>query len=88
MQVFKAVTLNVWPRVDYYRGDILKGLLNCWLKINSENATPSHALARVRSNIEKIVRLMTSYLKTQRDIGHDYRILIASDSRLKSLLIT
>lgn len=79
--------VNVWPRVDYYRGDILEGLISCWCKIISEGATPSDALIRVRFNIEKIVGLMTAFLKTQRNIGDDYQILLASDSRLLGLLI-
>lgn len=88
MQVFEAIVLNAWPRIDYYKGDILDGLLSCWCKIIDEGADPSHALARVRFNIEKVVRLMTAYLKTQRNIADDYRVLIASDARLKELLLT
>lgn len=87
MQVFEAVVVNVWPRVDYYRGDILEGLLSCWCMITSERATPSDALASVKSNIEKIVGLTTAYLKTKRNMINDYRKLIAADSRLGDVLI-
>lgn len=88
VQVFEAVILNVWPRIDYYRGDIIEGLSNCWREIIYESISPSHALARVRFNIERVVRLMTAYLKTQRNITDDYVMLIASDNRLKDLLIS
>lgn len=86
LQVFEAVILNVWPRVEYHRGDILEGLLSCWCKILNEGISPSHTLARVRFNIEKVIRLMTVHLKAQRNITDEYRTLIATDSRLKDLL--
>ena len=88
VQVFEAIILNVWPRVDYHRGDILEGLLICWCKLLNESTSPSHASARVRFKIEKVVRLMTAYLKAQRNITDDYRTLIATDSRLEVLFIS
>jgi hypothetical protein len=83
----EAVVVNVWPRVDYHRGDIFAGLISCWLKILGEEENPSDALIRVRCNIEKAVRLMTAYLKTQRNIADEYHALIAADGRLRGLLM-
>lgn len=87
VQVFETVILNAWPRVDYHRGQILEGLLSCWCNIMNESICPSDALGRVRFNIEKVVGLMTAYMKVQRHIMADYDALIAADSSLEGLLI-
>lgn len=88
IRVMEAIVVNLWPRIDYYRGDILEGLIYCWCKILSEEATPSDALIRVRFAIEKVVKLMTAFLKTQRNTADDYQFLIAVDHRLRDLLIS
>lgn len=86
VQALEAIVVNVWPRVDYYRGDIFKGLITCWCKIGNEEERPSEDLLRVGRNIEKVVRLMTAFLKTQRNIADEYHVLIATNSRLRALL--
>lgn len=87
VRVVEAIVVNLWPRLDYHRGDIFEGLITCWCKILSEEATPSDALIQVRFAIEKVVKLMTAYLKTQRNTANDYQMLIAVDHRLRDLLI-
>ena len=86
VQALEAVMFNVWPRLDYYRGNIFAGLISCWCKILSDEET-SEEISIVRGNIEEVVRLMTAFLKTQRNIADEYRVLIATDSRLQALLI-
>ena len=88
VQVFEAVIVNVWPRVDDHKGQILEGLLSCWCNMLDESRCPSDALGRVRFNIEKVVKLMTACMKAQRHIMDDYHALIAADSRLEGLLIS
>lgn len=89
VRAVEAVVVNVWPRIDYYRMNILDGLVGCWCKILNEEVTSSNnVLIRVKSHIEKVVRLMTALLKTQRNIKDDYHHLIAIDGRLKDLLFT
>lgn len=80
--------INDWPRISYYRSEILKGLVGCWCKILEDDTELSPSLDQVQTEIKYTVRLLTAVLKQDVDVTAEYHELIASDGRLEELLAT
>ena len=87
LRAMETVILVDWPRVGYHRGEILKGLVFCWLRIEDEEKTESKELDEVQSKIKHCVKLVTAVLKRDVDVKSEYRLLVESDSRLEQLLL-
>lgn len=81
-----TVVVTDWPRVVYHRGEILKGLVICWCKIEEEDEQ-SKELERVRAKIRECVTLLNGVLKCKIDVEAEYQPLIESDNRLEQLLV-
>ncbi len=88
-----------WPRVGYHRGEILKGLVGCWLRVEEEGegegreeggkeeAKRKGELRDVKDGIRRCVKLLTAVLEKEVDVGGEYRLLVESDGRLGGLLV-
>ncbi len=91
-----------WPRVGYHRGEILKGLVGCWLRVEEEGEGEGRAEGRdegreeakrkeelqgVKDGIRRCVKLLTAVLEKEVDVGGEYRLLVESDGRLGRLLV-
>lgn len=88
-----------WPRVGYHRGEILKGLVGCWLRVEEEGegegreeggkeeAKRKGELRDVKDGIRRCVKLLTAVLVKEVDVGGEYRLLVESDGRLGGLLV-
>lgn len=91
-----------WPRVGYHRGEILKGLVGCWLRVEEEGEGEGRAEGRdegreeakrmeelqgVKDGIRRCVKLLTAVLEKKLDVGGEYRLLVESDGRLGGLLV-
>ena len=87
VQAIDAVVSNDWPRTRYHRGDILKGLITCWIKTQEEGPL-SADLKLLQDRIESVVKTFTAILKKNVDVQKEYQVLIGNDSRLQELLIT
>jgi len=96
------VVLVDWPRVGYHRGEILKGLVGCWLRVEEEGEGEGRAEGRdegreeakrkeelqgVKDGIRRCVKLLTAVLEKEVDVGGEYRLLVESDGRLGRLLV-
>lgn len=82
----QTIIIADWPRIAYYRGEILKGLTICWCRIADKEA-PSQELKEVRDSIERAMQSLTSVLRRNAKVIEEYQILIDSDSRLQDLLV-
>lgn len=78
--------VNVWPRVAYHRGGILRGLTVCWCRIKDEEVI-SMELKKVQESVRRAVRILTAVLERDVDVKEEYQVLIDSDERLRELLI-
>jgi tRNA nucleotidyltransferase (CCA-adding enzyme) len=95
----ETVVLVDWPRVGYHRGEILKGLVGCWLRVEEEGegegreeggkeeAKRKGELRDVKDGIRRCVKLLTAVLVKEVDVGGEYRLLVESDGRLGGLLV-
>jgi len=98
----ETVVLVDWPRVGYHRGEILKGLVGCWLRVEEEGEGEGRAEGRdegreeakrmeelqgVKDGIRRCVKLLTAVLEKKLDVGGEYRLLVESDGRLGGLLV-
>ncbi|KAL9104139.1 MAG: hypothetical protein Q9163_000886 [Psora crenata] len=81
----QIVMTTAWPRVDYHRGEILKALTVCWLRIQ-EDLDSSTELKKIRREIEKTMQMLTALMNQSSTIVEEYQLLVASDSRLQELL--
>jgi len=95
----ETVVLLDWPRVGYHRGEILKGLVGCWLRIEEEEdgeevegreegkGNANDELQGVKDGIRRCVKLLTAVLERGIDVGAEYGLLVESDGRLEQLLV-
>ena len=81
-----VIILNDWPRIGYYRGDVLKGAAICWLSVHEEH-TPSLALQDVAGDLQKTVRLLKLAISTTNvDVDTEFAMLMNSNAELQGLL--
>ena len=84
INAMEVVIINDWPRIAYYRGEILRGLTICWCRINDQESI-SIELVKVQESLKRLLRVLTSALKGNVDAMKEYQILIDSDDRLRNL---
>ena len=82
----QAIIVNLWPRLSYHKGEIMRGLLICWCRIK-DCEVESRELLQIQQGIENAMRLLKAVLQSNVDVGEDYRILVDSNPRLRDLLV-
>ena len=82
----QAIIVNLWPRLSYHKGEIMRGLLICWCRIK-DCEVESRELLQIQQGIENAMRLLKAVLQSNVDVKEDHRILVDSDSRLRDLLV-
>ena len=75
-----------WPRILYYRGEVLRALTMSWLSIQ-EDGRDSSELKEIRNTIEASLKMLSAILGKGVDVSAEYQMLIDSDSRLQKLLL-
>ncbi|MCJ1396759.1 hypothetical protein MMC18_009651 [Xylographa bjoerkii] len=83
----QAIILNNWPRISYYRGEVLKGLAICWCTIN-EDTRKSNDLDNVKIAVRQDIRLLRESVGTNIVELVDVDQLLRGDPQLSDLLIT
>ena len=86
ISVLQQLFSIAWPRLAYYRGELLKGLTISWLKIQ-EDGKESNELEGIRRDIEISLEMLTVILEMEIDVNTEYRTLIDRDPRLQKLLM-
>ena len=69
----------------YWRGDVLKGLLVSWIRIQAEQSAKAD-LQAVSRNIEATIKLFTEAIKDEVNVGDEYRSLATHDPRIEVLI--
>ena len=82
----QAIVVNLWPRLSYYKGEIMRGLLNSWCRFK-DCEVESRELLQIQQDIENAMRLLKAALQSNVDVGEDYQILVDSNPRLRDLLV-
>ena len=86
LQALEAILKFDWPRVAYHRGEILRGLVTCWLKVEEEDQQRNE-LEDVRTMIQQDLDLLTAVLTRNVGFESEYRSLANSDRRLEKVLL-
>ena len=86
LQAVETIIVTDWPRMAYHRGEVLKGLVLCWCRIEDEKDCPAE-LKIVQRQIKHSVKLLTAVLKRELDTEPEYKLLVESDDRLEQLLV-
>ena len=85
VKALEALILNCWPRIGYYRGSILKGIVLCWCMIK-ESQRQNEELRYVEYSLRKACHLMKAVLNsTDSSFAEELAALSASDHRLLDL---
>lgn len=82
-KALQAVILNGWPRMVEYRGEVLKGLTFCWIKIAGMEGKE---VERLRSEMKETVKMLRYAVRREVDLDQDCHMLAQADPRVKELL--
>ncbi|KAL9096934.1 MAG: hypothetical protein Q9165_000898 [Trypethelium subeluteriae] len=83
-KTLQTVILNCWPRMAFWRGEILKGMTICWLRIAEEDRSDAQ-LVSVEEELQKTVQMLAAAVDQEVEIDGDFQQLIAADERLERL---
>ena len=84
----QSVIANAWPRIDQWRGEIVKGLSVCWIRLEEEGGDiDSKALDSICSELKTAATMLASVLGASdaTSWGEDVAKLADVDARLKDL---
>ncbi|KAL9124286.1 MAG: hypothetical protein Q9217_006372 [Psora testacea] len=85
VKALQNIITTVWPRVEYHRGEILKALTVCWLRIE-DDGNDSTVLEEIRRDIEDTTQMLTALLSRSLDVADECHLLVESDCRLQALV--
>ncbi|MCJ1250460.1 hypothetical protein MMC30_007688 [Trapelia coarctata] len=80
----QAIILNDWPRIAYYRGDILRGITACWCGMQDDGRT-SKEFEDIRVVLKQGVGLLKAALDADVASIQEIEGLLGSDTRLGGL---
>ena len=82
-KALQAVVLNAWPRMTEHRGEVLKGLTLCWLKVADKEGEDAEAL---KWEMRQSVGMLRVAIERAVDFEADCTMLVETEPRLKGLL--
>ncbi|KAI9667504.1 MAG: CCA tRNA nucleotidyltransferase, mitochondrial [Bathelium mastoideum] len=83
-KALQTVMLNCWPRMAFWRGEILKGLTICWLRLAQED-TLNQELQIAKEELQKTAQILAAAVRQEVDIDADFQQLTLADQRLETL---
>ncbi|KAF2238931.1 poly A polymerase C-terminal region-like protein [Viridothelium virens] len=83
-KALQTVILNCWPRMAFWRGEVLKGVTICWLRIAEENRSDAQ-LTAVEKELQKTVQMLAAAVEQDIEIDSEFQQLVAADERLERL---
>ncbi|MCJ1358690.1 MAG: hypothetical protein MMC33_008690 [Icmadophila ericetorum] len=88
LSAFSTVILNCWPRIPFYRGEILKGTCVPWLRAQ-EDESSRERLSPVEDEIKEVLSLLRATVENVAiDWVEEISMLIAAKPELKELFET
>ena len=84
IMAMQAVLLNAWPRMAEHRGEVLKGVALCWLKVVDDGGDWAEGL---REDMKETVRMLAVAIGEEIDFAADCRMLVETEPRLEGLFV-
>lgn len=81
----QSVVLNGWPRMLEHKGEVLKGVTLCWLKLIESSEAQSTEI--LRSELKETVAMLKAAVGDKADLAAEFRDLVEADRRLEDLLL-
>ncbi|TKA83181.1 hypothetical protein B0A55_00719 [Friedmanniomyces simplex] len=89
IQAMQAVILTCWPRMHEYRGEVLKGLTLCWLRVHDEKDEEGGGEGvgpgELRKELRETVELLRVAVGEQVGFEGECAGLVAAEGRLGAL---
>jgi len=82
-KTLQAVILNGWPRIRFYKGEILKGLAVCWCRTADEPDMDQRL--DIRLGLQRTLALLLAAVADDHDAIEQIEKVLQSDPRLPSL---
>ena len=84
LRLLRQAIVTLWPRIEYYEGDVLKAVTVCWIRLEDDGRQTEDS-ELIRQESRTIVRLLagTTNPKAGENVG--YRTLAQSHPRLAGL---
>lgn len=86
----QAVQLNAWPRIAVHRGEVLRGVTVCWIRVCEQGQRGQEAveLEAVKQELRTCVEMLAAVLKEDQDVDlqKEAAMLVEADERLSGLL--
>jgi len=82
VKAIQACVLNAWPRMDVWRGEVLRGLAGAWLTLENED---SEDVGEVRRESAEILAMLVVAVKGKVNLEKDLQSLVEADGRLREL---
>ncbi|KAK5105782.1 hypothetical protein LTR62_002162 [Meristemomyces frigidus] len=86
VKALQAVVLNCWPRVAGYRGDVLKGVVLCWIGIDG---LTGEEIGRLRRELREVVCMLRAAVGAGEQEGGGFEEelggLVGAEGRLEDL---
>ena len=80
----RTVIANDWPRMNYYKGEILKGITVCWCRTIEDSE--SRDLQEFRRLLTTTLKALKVALKDNDDDLAEVQEVLECDTRLRGLL--
>lgn len=82
-KAMQSVILNGWPRMVVYRGEVLKAVTLCWLRVAGDKV---QELDRLKKALTETVEMFRAAVGKECDFDHECSTLVAADQRLREVL--
>jgi tRNA nucleotidyltransferase (CCA-adding enzyme) len=80
----QTVTLNDWPRIGEYRGELMKAIGLCWCRIEDDDRAPEQ-LAAVKGSLQDLLKSLRAVLASEPAAIDEADSFLRSDDRLAGL---
>jgi hypothetical protein len=85
----QSVMLNAWPRISLHRGEVVKGLCVCWIRICEEEELKGKVdgLEGVKKELRACAEMLIAVMETDPDVDFKKEVseLVEADQRVGGL---
>ncbi|KAK4975633.1 hypothetical protein LTR28_009066 [Elasticomyces elasticus] len=83
VRALQAVVLNCWPRMGAWRGEVLKGLGLCWVRVCEGGE--GEGVAVLKAEIGRVVRMLGDAVGGEWDVEAEFGVVVGGDERAGGL---
>lgn len=85
VKALQTVILNCWPRVPYYKGEVLRGISVCWVRLVDDDRELDSGEAKTA--LQGTLKMLRAILVDDQDALDDIERVLRCDSRLLGLSV-